>query len=306
MRIPTFVLEGRQLPRVIFSVKPATPPDPQKTASLFRKAYDMGIWCFDLPSSRHLQSFRQLKNLAEDEALIGFGHVGAEEGASFSGTPLHRFESKVISTVKKSLFPPQFIQNLKREGLWNDNDFFPDPFSPEVFTQKDIDRISFDPARLDKAISSFRPEESPFLVLGGKYTDWLLGLGRTDLIEKMALGIRTKGFIPIFSGRWATFVLPKVKSIDLAAYAIPINQRKGLFDLPQACALVKKFDKPLISLNPLPEEALLKVAEETFSFLFKELKIHAAIVEIGSEEQGKKVLSALTGFTSLMMPPRKA
>jgi len=302
MRIPTFVLEGRQLPRIIFSLKLAPPHDPQKTFSLLKKAYEMGMGCLDLPSSRHLQSFRELKNLTEDEALIGFGHVGAEEGASFSGAPLHRFESKVISTVKKNLFPPQFIQSLKRGGFWNEHDFFTDPFSPDVFTQKDIDRISYDPPRLNKALSPFRFEESPFLVLGGKYTDWLLCLGRTDLIEKMALGIREKGFIPIFSGQWATFILPKVKSMDWAAYGIPISRSKGLFDLARAYALVKKFDKPLISLSPLADGNLLESAEDTFSFLFKELRIHGTIAEIDSEEDARTIVGALEKYPSLISP----
>lgn len=304
MRIPTFTLEGRKLPRVIFSIKSLPSSDPQEILSLARKTYDLGNGCFDLPSSRHLKSFRELKNLTEDQTLIGLGHVGAAEGVSIFGNPLHHLESKVISTVKKNLFPPYFIQNLKRTGVWNKDDFFPDPSSPEVLTQKDIDRISFDGTRFDQVLSSFRVMETPFLVLGGKYSDWLLGLGRTDLIEKMTSRIRAAGFIPVFSGRWPTFVLPKVKSLDLAAYAIPINIKRGLFDLPQACKLIKKFDKPLIGLDPFADGKDPKQLEEAFSFLFRELKIHAVNVELASEEEGKNILDAVMGFPSLI-PPRK-
>jgi hypothetical protein len=50
----------------------------------------------------------------------------------------------------------------------------------------------------------------------------------------MVSAARRKGFIPIFSGQWATFVLPKAKSLDVAAYAIPINKKWSLFDLQQA------------------------------------------------------------------------
>jgi hypothetical protein len=304
IRIPTFVLAQRKLPRVIFSLNPSPASDPKAISSLLRGAFELGNWCFDLPSPKHLEAFRDIRNLTEEESLIGIGNLGMDEGVTLMGSPLHRIEAKVISTVKKNLFPPETIQRLKREGLWNAHDFFTGPFSPEVFTQKEIDRIAFDAVRFDRALSLFQAMETPFLKVGGRYGDWLLGLGRTDLIEKMASRVREAGFIPIFSGRWATFVLPKVKAIDFAAYAIPINKNRGLLDHGQACALIRKFDKPLISLDPLAERKLLGNPEEAFSFLFKELRIHGAVVEVNSEEEGKKILDALTAVPSLM-PPRK-
>ena len=310
MRVPTFILEGRKVPRMIFSVRPSASPStspsasPQGISLLMEKAYRMGISCFDLPSTDHLKSFRELKNLTEDERLFGLCHVEAEEGVSFLGRPLHRFEGKIVSTLKKNLFPPQLVQHLKAMGAWNSTLFFPSVSSSDVFTQKEMDRLAFDPSRFDKALSPFHPEESPFLFLGGKYGDWILGLGRIDLLQEMALRIRGRGFIPILSGYWATFILPKAKSIDAAAYSVPINKIWSLFDWSQSCALVKKFDRPLISANPFADGKLLKDPEDALSFLFKELKIHGAIAEIGSEEEGETVLKAMEKFPSLI-PPRK-
>ena len=85
--------------------------------------------------------------------------------------------------------------------------------------------MTFDPLRFDKALSLFNPEESPFLLTGEKYGDWLLALGRIDLLKEMVSRIREKGFTPIFSGQWATFVLPKAKPLDVAAYADPHQQK---------------------------------------------------------------------------------
>jgi hypothetical protein len=304
MRLATFTLEGKKLPRIIFSVLPSPTVNLQEVSLLMTKAYQMGITYFDLPSPKHLESFRELRTLTEDESLLGFCHVEAEEGVSFLGKPLHRFEAKVISTIRKNLFPPQLIQHFQAMGVWSSKLFFPPISSSEVFTQKEIDRLTFDPSRFDKALSFFHPRESPFLFLGGNYGDWILGLGRLDLLKEMAQKTREKGFIPIFSACWATFILPKAKSIDVAAYAVPINRNWSLFDLTQACALVKKFDKPLISLNPFADGKLLADSEEALSFLFKELKIHGAIAEMGSEEEGREILKALEKFPSVI-PPRK-
>jgi hypothetical protein len=293
IRIPTAVLEGKKIPRIIFSIRPSSASVDQEILSLMKKAYDLGAWCFDLPSSNHLQSFRELKHLTDDENLIGLCHLEVEEGTSFLGKPLHRFESKVVSTIKKNLFLPDSVRNLP-----------PVPFSSEVFTQREIDRINLDPLRFDQALSVSHPTESPFLLIGERYGDWLLALGRIDLLKKMVLRVREKGFIPIFSGQWATFSLPKAKPLDVAAYAIPINKKGCLFDLTQACDLIKRFDRPVMSLNPLADGRLSRNPEEAFSFLFDELKIYSAIAEIASEKEARGISGALEKFSSLISRQR--
>jgi hypothetical protein len=289
MRIPTVILEKKKIQRIIFSIRRSSPPVHQEILSFMKKAYDIGAWCFDLPSAKHLESFKELKHLIHDETLTGFCHLEVEEGVSLLGKPLHRFETKIVSTMKKNLILPGSIRNLP-----------PTPFSSEVFTQKEIDRMSFDPVRFDKALSLFNPEDSPFLLTGERYGDWLLALGRIDLLKEMVSRIRERGFTPIFSGQWATFVLPKAKRLDVAAFAIPINKKWSLFDLTQACDLIKKFDKPVMSLNPFADGKLLRQPEEAFSFLFDELKIHSAIAEIGSEEEMKSIVEVLEKFPSLI------
>jgi len=292
MRMPTAFLEGKKLSRVIYSIKASS--HPEEISALMKKAQEMGAWCFDLPSAKHLESFKALKRLTADSTLIGLGYLDAEKGATCLGRPLHQFESKVISTIKKNIVPSHSIRY-----------FFPNPTSSEVFTQKEIDRISFDAPRFEKALSPFDPQEFPFLVIGGKYSDWLLALGRIDLIKEMVERVRGKRLIPIFSGQWATFVLPKAKSLDVAAYAVPINKRWSHFDLAHACDLIKKFEKPVISLNPLADGELLDEPEEAFLFLFEGLKIHSAIAEVASEQEVIRIFESLKKLPSLI-PHRKA
>jgi hypothetical protein len=305
MRFPTVIIEGKRLPRVILSIPPPSSPGPREILSLMRKAFELGVWCFDLPTPRHRQSFQELKGLTEEETLLGLPHIGAEETVSLSGIPLRRVEVKVSSTIMKNLFPPDLVRTLKERGVWRSAYFFPASDSLEVLTQKEIDRISFDPARFDRTLSPFQPKTSPFLIVGGRYGDWLLGLGRSDLLKEMVSRTREKGFIPILSGQWATFFLPKVKPLDAAAYAIPINKKGGFFDLNQACDLIKKFDKPVISLNALGDQELLMDPEGALSFLMNELKIHLAIAKVSTEEELERVLKAVEKIPSLR-PHRKA
>jgi|GEM_PF-364521 hypothetical protein len=300
MHIPTFVLEGIELPRVILSIQPSKGSDVQETVSLMKTSYEMGALCFDLPTKSHLEAFRELKNLVEEESLIGLSHVEAGEGASLLGKPLHHFAPKIASTIKKNLFPPQLVTTLKKEGVWSSKFFFPTSSSAEVFTQKEIDRIRFDADRFDKALFNFRQSETPFLVIGRKYGDWLSALGRIDLLQSMVARARERGFRPIFYSYWTTFVLPKTKTIDVAAYAVPINKRWSLFDPEQAFQLIKKFDRPVIGFNPFAEGELMQDSEEAFSFLFQELRIHGAIVEVTSKEEVTKTLNAIEAFPSII------
>ena len=289
LRIPIAFFEGKKIPRIILSVQ----ANPQKISSLMRAAYDLGGWCFDLPSSKHLQAYRELRSLTDDQNLTCLCHLEVEEGASLFGKPLHQFESKIAATLRKILSLPPSIRNFPS----------PAPFS-EVLTQKEIDRISFDPPRFGRALSLLNPEESPFLLVGDRYGEWLLALGRIDLLKEMMAMVRDKGFIPILSGQWATFFLPTAKPLDAAAFAVPINKKWGLFSLSGASDLIKKFDRPVIGLNPLADGELLKTSEEAFSFLFNELKIHSAIARFSSEEEARAILMALEKFPSLILRRR--
>ena len=293
MALATFTLEEKKLPRIILSPRSPSSSGGGNLLAIMKKVYAMGVFFFDLPTRKHLESFRELKRLTEDDGLMGLCHVKAEEGISFSGNPIHWLELKVTSTIKRTIVPSE----LRR-------DLFPGDPAGEVLTQKEIDRIAFDSFRFDQALSFFRPDESPFLLVGEKYSDWLLGLGRFDLLKTIVSRVREKGFIPIFSGQWATFLLPKAKPLDAAAYAVPINKKWSHFDLNRACDLIKKFDRPVISLNPLAEGEFLMEPGEAFSFLFRELKIAGALAEIGSEEEAKVILKAAEPFPSLI-PYRK-
>jgi hypothetical protein len=242
---------------------------------------------------KHVESFKELKLMTNDETLMGICHLEVERGVSFFGKPLHQFESKILSTIKKNLLLPDSIPYLH-----------PIPSSSEILTQKEIDRITFDPLRFERSLPFLNPEESPFLMMGERYGDWLMALGRIDLLKEMVRKVRGKGWIPIFSGQWTTFILPKAKPLDVAAFAIPINKKWSLFDLASACDLIRKFDKPIISLNPLADGKLLRKIEDAFSFLFDELKICSAITEITTEKEARTIVEALNKFPSLI-PRRK-
>lgn len=292
MHLPIAILETKKIQRIVFCAGPSS-PSAQSIYPLMEKVYEMGAWSFSLPTVRHLEAFKKLHESTLGAGLLGFGHLEAESGLSLLGKPLHRFESRIVSTVIKNIVPSDSVRKL-----------FPVPPSGDVLTQKEIDRMVFDAARFDQALSLYPPEEVPFLLIGGKYGDWLLGLGRGDLLKEMVSEARRKGFIPIFSGLWTTFVLPKAKALDVAGFAIPVNKRKSLFDLTMACDLIKKFVKPVISLDPLAGGKLSETSDEAFSFLFNELRVHSAFVEITSEEQAKNLLKGVENIPSLI-PFRK-
>ncbi len=293
MRIPTAYLEQKKIQRIFFSIRKDKNVSDEDYLRLMKNIYDRGALCFYLPTTRQLQLFRTLKEIAEDEYLTGIGHLNTEESISLLGKPIHYHESKVISTMIKVLPPHESIKSA-----------LPRPTSYEVLTQKEIDKITLDSDRLEKELSNFNVDVTKFILLNGKYGEWLLTLGRGDLIIEAVEKLREKGFIPIFSGRFTTFFLPKAKSIDVAAYAVPINKKQGLFSLEKACELIKKFEKPIISLNPFADGKLSKKPKEALNFIFDELRVVAAIVEVSTIEEIKRIMENIRGVPSII-PPRK-
>src|SRR4030043_610750 len=194
MHLPTATLERKKISGVVFSIR-ASSPIGQNIYPLMENAYEMGGWCCDLPTVRHLESFKTLRESTKDEALIGFGHIAAESGVSLMGKPLHQIEWKVVSTIVRNIVPPDSVRKL-----------FPARPYGEVLTQKEIDRMAFDPSRFNQALSHFQLKGVPFLLIGGKYGDWLLGRGRGGLLKEMVSEIRGKEFIPIFSARERTIL----------------------------------------------------------------------------------------------------
>lgn len=271
---------------MIFSIRP--PSSDREILPLMEKIYEMGAWSFDLPTAKHLQSFKALRDSTQDRLLTGFARLEADSGILLTGRPLRQFEPEIVSTIVRNIVPPESIKKL-----------FPARSFGEILTQKEIDRMSFDRSRFGQALGPFQTDGIPFLMIGGRYGDWLLGLGRGDLLKEMVLEARQKGFIPLLSCRWATFSLPKVKHLEVGAYAVTINKREGLFDFVQACKLIRQFDRPLISLDPLAGGKLSKELLGAFSFLFDELKVHSVIAEAGSEEEARALLKGLEKVPSL-------
>src|SRR4030042_6152382 len=151
MHLPTAILEGKKIQRIVFSIRPSSPVG-QNIYPLMENAYKMGGWCFDLRTVRHLESFKTLRESTEDEALIGFGHIGAESGVSLMGKPLHQIEWKVVSTIVRNIVPPESVRKL-----------FPSRPYGEVLTQKEVDRMAFAPSRFFQSIPSFHPTDAPVL-----------------------------------------------------------------------------------------------------------------------------------------------
>ncbi len=302
--LPTATFGDRKIPRLIFSIKPASGSS-EEIHSLMLRIYEEGAWCFDVPTPKYYRRLKELRELTDDATLIGVAHIGADEGASLSGIPLHRFEERINATLLKSLFPADLARSLRTQGLWKPPYVPAASPSSEVLTKKEVDRIRYDASRFDAALSAYLPSLSPLLMIGERYGDFLLGLGRIDLLHDMVRRAGERGFIPILSGQWATFLLPKAKSLNVAGYAVPINRTLGLFELSKASDVIRKFDRPVISLEPFAGRGLSADVDDALAFLFADLKIHGAVAEVSAEDDLRAILRALRKFGSVR-PPRRA
>jgi len=88
---------------------------------------------------------------------------------------------------------------------------------------------------------------------GGIAADWLVSIGRIDLLEKLLQLIKNKRFKPILICHWTSIVLPICeKELDeVAGYIIPINKLWGLLTLHKTLKTIKNIKKPIIAMKTL-------------------------------------------------------
>ncbi len=86
MYLPIAILEGKKIQRIVFSVK-ASSEVLQHLYPLMEKVYEMGGWCFDLPTYKHLESFKLLRESTGEANLIGLAILRQRLEYPLQGNP---------------------------------------------------------------------------------------------------------------------------------------------------------------------------------------------------------------------------
>jgi len=258
--LPPVILGGDPFNRFRFLYDPSLwwkLHDPEYTLGVMRAAYDAGCRAYDLSDESNTHPFWQLRTQVE-ESLVGFGNPTWEQGVFLHGRYLQLCRDRILRTlVERPLLPPhiatQIRDRLSQEAVMV---FGYDPQAP-LLSDEEIAAIHLDEGTFLRRLREFGGA-CQYIFLGGSDADWLLSLGRADIVQRMAILTHKSGFVPILLVHYASYVIPiaEAAGIDVDGYAVPLNRDWSWFDRDACVDLLRGIDKPFVAFMPLASGGL--------------------------------------------------
>jgi hypothetical protein len=271
--------------------------DSLKAFRVAKTSVDCGVRSIDL-SPPLLDVFNRVREETR-EKIEGLGALQEWVYTNFTidSTPLANYADEIKTSICSTL-PSGYVRNLKRsrasEFGFARSFFLPEkPVQPLTVSQ--IDRIRMKPEFFKKRLQLYRTLGVKLVQFGGGTADWLVALGRIDLLRNLNRLIRKSGFIPLLVCHALSLVLPLAeRELEVAGYIVPINKLWSLLSLSEALDVIRKIEKPIIAMKPLARGVLAYDIEGAFAFLFKKAGVTAVLVSISSVAEAKQTFSILS------------
>jgi hypothetical protein len=272
-------------------------PDISKVLEVMKASVSYGVKCVDL-SPPLIEAFVKLQDKAGEE-IVGLGSLQEWtcKNLTIDDVPLANYDEKIRASVRQKL-PKGYLADLAQSNMPGP-DFIQSFFAPNhatrPLTQSQIDSIEMKPEFFTRRLELYRKLNVKLVQFGGIAADWLVSIGRIDLLEKLLQLIKSKRFRPILICHWTSIVLPICeKELDeVAGYIVPINKLWGLLTLQETLKTIKNIKKPIIAMKTLARNALLNDMESAYHFLFKEAGVTAVLVGVSSKIEAEQTFSTI-------------
>jgi hypothetical protein len=270
--------------------------DRLKTLEVMKASVDQGVRCIDL-SPPMIDAFSVL----QDETDCNIEALGALQEWTcknfvIDDVPLADYGERIMVNMRSNL-PPRYLSLLEHSDAPRSSfirSFFELKTLAEPLTESEIGRIRMKPDFFEKRLELYRKMSLKLVQFGGGTADWLVALGREDLLKDLSRLIRMKGFAPILICHWTSLVLPVAeKGLDVAGYVVPVNRLWGLLTLSEALETIRSVEKPVIAMKTLAQGALAHDLQDAFTYLFKKAKVAGVLVGVSSVAEAKQTFSTL-------------
>ncbi len=250
--------------------------DEEYCYSVMRAYYDAGGQAFDLSFEVNTRLFRRL---LEDtgEALLGVGNPTWEQGVYLNDRYLQHSRDRIIRTLVERLWPDEIARLVKEELSKNAVLVFGYDPQAEMLSDQEIKRIALDEQSYLKRLSEFHDCE--VILFGGADADYLVSLGREDIVVEMAEIARSQGLRPYLLSQYPSLVLPRMEEIDLQVegYAVPLNKEWSWFDRDSCLQAVQATDKAVIAFMPFAGGGLKQDIRGALDWLYQEAGVESVL-----------------------------
>jgi hypothetical protein len=211
------------------------------------------------------------------ERLGGFGNPTWEQGVFLNGRFLQFSRDRILRTLVDRLFPRDIAQLVAEKLSHEDVLVFGYDSEAADLSDDEIASISLNEDVFRKRLSIF--QDCQYVCFGGSDADWLVPLGRMDVVADMARVVREEGFVPILLCQYATLVVPATEAagLDVQGYAIPLNRAWSWFDRDKCVEVVQSLDKPVIAFMPLASGGLRKDVRAALDWLYTEAGVESIL-----------------------------
>ncbi len=250
--------------------------DEEYCLSVMRAAFEAGARAFDLSFEVNTRLFRRLIE-ETGEKLTGFGNPTWEQGVFLNGRFIQFSRDRILRTLVDRLFPRDIAQLVAEKLSHEDVLVFGYDSEAAPLSDDEIARISLNEDVFRKRLSIF--QDCQYVCFGGSDADWLVPLGRMDVVADMARVVREEGFVPILLCQYATLVVPEAEAsgLEVEGYAIPLNRAWSWFDRDKCVGVVKSLDKPVIAFMPLASGNLRKDVWAALNWLYAEAGVESIL-----------------------------
>jgi hypothetical protein len=244
--------------------------------SVMRAALEGGGRAFDLSFDVNTRLFRRLVEETGQE-LIGFGNPTWEQGVFLNGRYLQLSRDRILRTLVDRLFPRDIAHLVEEKLSYEDVLVFGYDRRAAPLSDEEIASITLDEDTFRKRLSIFG--DCQYICFGGSDADWLIPLGRMDVVAGLARVVRQEGFIPILLCQYATLVVPAAEEagLDVAGFAVPLNRAWSWFSRDECVEIVKSLDKPVIAFMPLASGGLRQDVGSALDCLYAEVGVEAIL-----------------------------
>jgi hypothetical protein len=242
--------------------------DEEYCYSVMRAYYEAGGRAYDLSFAVNIRLFQRL---LEDtgKTLLGVGNPTWEQGVFLDGRYLQHSRDRIIRTLVEQLWPRDIAQLVKEELSKTAVLVFGFDAQAPLLNDEEIQSIALDEMTYLKRLSEFR--DCQVVLFGGADADYLVSLGREDIVVRMAEMARGQGLRPYLLSQYPSLLLPKMEEIglDVEGYAVPLNKEWSWFDRDSCLRAVQATQKPVIAFMPLAGGGLKKDVRAALDWLYQ-------------------------------------
>ncbi len=260
--------------------------DEEYCYTVMKACHEAGGKGYDLSFTENTRLFRRLLD-ETGESLVGFGNPTWEQGFFLNGRYLMHHRDRILRTLVEQIWTPKIARQVD-ETLSKDAVLvFGYDRQADLMTDREIASIHLDIDAYLKRLSIFK--DCRYILMGGSDADYLVSLGRVDLVKELALATRQAGFTPYLLCQYPSIVLPMVEEagLEVEGYAVPLNKEWSWIDRDSCLAAVKATRKPVIAFMPLASGDLRKDVRGALDWLYVDAGVESILFGTATAEHAR-------------------